>query len=48
MNFSTKYFPSRCDEIPQEIADLVTFTEEIFNAKFHFLRSVGTAWICVL
>ena len=25
---------------PQEIADLVTFTEEILNRKFHFLSSV--------
>ena len=24
---------------PQEIADLVTFTEEIFIGKFHFLCS---------
>ena len=26
---------------PQETADLVTFTEEIFNGKLHFLRSVN-------
>ena len=26
---------------PQEIADLVTFTEEIFNGKFYFLCSVS-------
>ena len=25
---------------PQETADLVTFTEEILNGKFHFLCSV--------
>ena len=25
---------------PQKAADLVTFTEEIFNGKLHFLRSV--------
>ena len=25
---------------PQETADLVTFAEEILNAKFHFLCSV--------
>ena len=24
---------------PQETADLVTFTEEIYNGKFHFLCS---------
>ena len=28
---------------PQETADLVTFTEEIFNGKLHFLCSVGVA-----
>ena len=26
---------------PQETADFVTFTEEILNGKFHFLRSVS-------
>ena len=25
---------------PQETADMVTFTEEILNGKFHFLSSV--------
>ena len=25
---------------PQETAELITFTEEIFNGKLHFLRSV--------
>ena len=28
---------------PQEIADLVTFPEEILNGKLHFLRSVLSA-----
>ena len=28
--------------IPDETADLVTFTEEIFNGKLHFLHSVNT------
>ena len=28
---------------PQEIADLVTFTEEIFIGKLHFLWSVESA-----
>ena len=27
---------------PQEIADLVTFTEEIVNGKIHFLYSAMT------
>ena len=27
---------------PQETADSVTFTEEIFNGKLHFLCSVGS------
>ena len=26
---------------PQEVADLVTFTEEILNGKLHFLCSVS-------
>ena len=26
---------------PQEAADLVTFTEEIFNGRLHFLCSTG-------
>ena len=29
---------------PQETADLVTFTEEIFNGKLHFLCSVSLAF----
>ena len=42
MKFSIKDFFSKCDQIrsPQETADLVTFTEEVFNGKFHFLCSV--------
>ena len=28
---------------PQETADLVTFAEEIFNGKLHFLYSVAVA-----
>ena len=27
---------------PQVNAELVTFTEEVHNGKFHFLRSVNT------
>ena len=36
MKFSVKDFFSKCDQIriPE---DLVTFTEEILNEKFHFL-----------
>ena len=34
---------------PQETADLVTFTEEILNAKLHFLCSVyTTAYVAVM
>ena len=36
MKFSIKDFFSKCE---QETADFVTFTEEILNGKFHFLRS---------
>ena len=39
MKFSIKDFSSKCDHI-LETADWVTFTEEILNAKFHFLPSV--------
>ena len=38
MKFSFKVLFSKCDQ-PQIPADLVTFTEEILNEKFHFLRS---------
>ena len=37
MKFSIKDFLSK---LLQETADLVTFTEEIFNGKLHFLCSV--------
>ena len=43
MKFSNKYFFSKCHQIrrnPKEIADFVTFTEEILNGKLHFLYSV--------
>ena len=29
---------------PQKTADLVTFTENIFNGKLHFLCSAGFFW----
>ena len=29
---------------PQETADLVTFTEEIFNGKLHFFAAVYSVW----
>ena len=32
---------------PQENVDLVTFTEEILNGKFHFLCSVWGNMICL-
>ena len=40
MKFSIKDFFSKCDQNPQETADLVIFTEEILNGKPHFLHSV--------
>ena len=43
MKFSNKYFFSKCHQIqrnPKEIADFVTFTEEILNGKLHFLYIV--------
>ena len=39
MKFSIKDFFSKCDQICKTTADLVTFTEEILNGKFHFLCS---------
>ena len=36
MKFSIKEFFSKCDQI-----HMVTFTEEIFNGKLHFLRSIS-------
>ena len=37
MTFSIKDLFSKCDQIPQETAELVTFTEEILNEKLHVL-----------
>ena len=39
MKFSIKDFLSKCDKIRKFPADLVTFTEEIFNGKLRFLFS---------
>ena len=39
MKFLIKDFLSKCDQIAVTV-DLVTFTEEILNGKFHFLSSV--------
>ena len=36
MKLSIKDFFRKCDQM----ADLITFTEEIVNGKFHFLCSV--------
>ena len=41
MKFSIKYFFSKFDQIRRKPVDLVTFTEEIFNKKLHFLCSGG-------
>ena len=35
-----KDFFSKCDQILEILADLVTFTKTIFNGKFRFLSSV--------
>ena len=40
MRFSIKDFFSKREQIRNFPADLVTFTEEIFNGKPHFLCSV--------
>ena len=50
MKFSIKDFVSKMWPKPQEIADLVTFTEEMLNGKLHFLCSVSnisssSAWM---
>ena len=37
MKFSIKYFFSKFDQIRRKPVALVTFTEEIFNKKLHFL-----------
>ena len=37
MKFSIKDFFSECDQILQETADLVIFTEKILNEELHFL-----------
>ena len=34
------------DQIPTDLADLVIFTEEIFNGKLHFLCS--DTWYLIL
>ena len=41
MKFFIKDFFSKCDQIPQKIADLVTCTGEIINRKLHFLCSAS-------
>ena len=42
MKFSIKDFFSKCVQIRKKLrtVDLVTFTEEFLNGKFHFLCSV--------
>ena len=46
MKFSIKDFFSKCDQIRRKLRIFVTFTEEIFNEKLHFLFC-GT-WIILL
>ena len=43
MKFTIEGFFSKCDQIHR--ANLVTFTEEILNGKFHFLCSESTKLI---
>ena len=40
MKFSIKDFFSKYDQIQRKLQILVTYTEEIFNGKPHFLCSV--------
>ena len=41
IKFSSKDFFSKCDQIRRKLQEtLVTFTEEILNAKLRFLYSV--------
>ena len=40
MKFSIKDFSSKRDQLRGKTADLVTFIEEIYNEKPHFLCSV--------
>ena len=44
MRFSTKDFFRKYDQIHQETADLVTFTEEILTAKLHFFVQCFINW----
>ena len=44
MKFSIKDLFSKCDQIRRNLGDLVTFTEEVFNGKLHFLCSVQKYW----
>ena len=41
MKLFIKDFFSKCDQMPQFPADLVTFTEEILNGKIHILCSAN-------
>ena len=43
IKFSVKNFVSKCHQIPQFPAELITFTEEILNGILHFLCSVNVA-----
>ena len=36
---------SKCDRIRSFLADLVTFSEDILNGKFHFLCSVDFQYL---
>ena len=37
MDFFTNHFCIKCDEIRRKLPHLVSFTEEIFNGRHHFL-----------
>ena len=47
MKFTIKDFFSKCDQKPQEHADLVTFTKEILNGKLHFLCIVTDHFLAI-
>ena len=44
MMFSVKDFFSKCDQIWQETADLVTSNEEFLNEKLHFCAVTIKEW----
>ena len=48
MKFSIKDFSDKCNQIFKNTADLVIFTWEMLNGKFHFLCSEITSELWVI